>query len=166
MTSTPEGHRVSARLTGGAATVVAIHTSEARYLPAIDEFLAARYPSSAVDRVAVPGGAWWLAKAASLSESRVRRFIMGELKPVREGMRALVDSQGLREVVLIAAQDCAWYRRLYPRLSPGDVVRRQGEDMFRARDEARRWTGRPIAISGHILTFDSEGLVTFRTVFQ
>lgn len=165
MTPQQNEHRVGARL-GGASPVVAIHTSEARFRPAIDEFVAARYPSTSIDRVAVPGGAWWLAKAASLSEGRVRRFIMGELKPVREGMRALVDSQGLREVVLIAAEDCAWYRRLYPRLSPGDIVRRQGEDMLRARDEARRWSGRAITISGHILTFDGEGAVTFRTIFE
>jgi hypothetical protein len=162
----PSGTPVTARLGTGTGSVVAMFTSEARYFAAMSEFLAARYPSETVDRVAVPGGPWWLAKAASLSESRVKRIILGELKPVREAMRSLVDSHDLRELVLIAAQDCAWYRRLYPRLSPGETVRRQGEDMVRARDEALRWAGRPISVSGHILTFDAQGAITFRTLIE
>lgn len=156
---------VSARLRPVRAGMVAIHCSEPAIRAAVDEFLAARFGGAAVEGIALPGGPWWLAAIASTSSSRVKRILTGDFREMRGHVQALVRRQGIRHAVLIAHQGCTWYEQLHPRLTAGQLIREQGNDLLAAREEIARWAGDGVAVEGHILTLDGEGAVVFRPVF-
>jgi hypothetical protein len=78
---------------------------------------------------------------------------------------SLLDSSALELVVLAGHQGCSWYRRRYPRYSPGELVREQGADILRARDEVERWAGRRLAVTGWILLADTAGQASGRRLF-
>ncbi|MGH2608323.1 MAG: hypothetical protein ACRDHF_04475 [Tepidiformaceae bacterium] len=157
---------ISARLDGGApATVLALHCGERGPRGAFDELIGAVAPGSPLERIVIPGGAWWLAQAAELTEGRIKRIVLGGRHPVRDVMDSFLDSSALELVVLAGHQGCSWYRRRYPRHSAGELVREQGADMLRARDEVERWAGRRLAVTGWILLADASGQASGRRLF-
>ncbi len=157
---------ISARLDGGApATVLALHCGERGPRGAFDELIGAVAPGSPLERIVVPGGAWWIAQAAELTEGRIKRIVLGGRHPVRDVMDSFLDSSALELVVLAGHQGCSWYRRRYPRHSAGELVREQGADMLRARDEVERWAGRRLAVTGWILLADASGQASGRRLF-
>jgi hypothetical protein len=157
---------LNARLDGGApATVLALHCGERGPRGAFDELIGTVAPDSPLERVVVPGGAWWLAQAAELTEGRIKKLVLGGRQPVRNVVESFLDSSALEMVVLAGHQGCSWYRRRYPRHSPGDLVREQGADILRAREEVERWAGRRLAVTGWILLSDESGATSARRLF-
>jgi hypothetical protein len=157
---------LNARLDGGApATVLALHCGERGPRGAFDELIGTVAPGSPFERVVIPGGAWWLAQAAEMTEGRIKRIVLAGRQPVREVVESFIDSSELELVVLAGHQGCSWYRRRYPRHSAGELIREQGEDMLRARQEVERWAGRRLAVTGWILHADASGKASGRRLF-
>ena len=157
---------VEARLNTAPGEIVVVHCSESPVQAALDEFLAQRFPGQAAERISLPGGPWWLAAVAAATGSRLRRVLTGDLKGMREQVASLARGQGVRRVVLIADQDCTWYRRRKPGLGRGQLIREQGDGLLTAREEIARWTGEMgLPVEGHILTVDADGAVVFKAVF-
>lgn len=144
-------------------SALVIHCSEGRFLAAFDELLA-RVGSPEADHISVPGGPWWLAEAGRLTRSRLARLAASRITTAREGLERLVREGGVRRAILLGHQDCAWYARLDRSASPAALIRRQGEDLLRARDAVVEAAGASLVVSGHILTFDEAG-ARFRTLF-
>ncbi|MGH8431693.1 MAG: hypothetical protein ACREUF_14955 [Solimonas sp.] len=138
--------------------MLALHCSEVDMQGSFVELLDAIAPGERVERIALPGSAWWLAQAAELTEGRIKRIVLGGRQPVRDVVDAILSSSALRQVVLLGHQECAWYRQQFPRLSPGDLVREQGNDLIRAREEVWRWSERNFAINGWIVVAAGEGV--------
>lgn len=150
---------------GAPATVLALHCGERGPRGAFDELIGSVAPGSPLERVMVPGGAWWLAQAAGLTEGRIKRLVLAGRQPVREVVDSFLDSSALELVVLAGHQGCSWYRRRYPRHSAGELVREQGADILRARQEVERWAGRRLAVTGWILLADESGQTSGRRLF-
>lgn len=147
-----------------APSVLAVHCSEGRFLPAFDELLA-RVGSPEADHISVPGGPWWLAEASRVTQSRLARIAASRVTSARQALERLVREGGVRRVVLLGHQDCAWYAQLDRSASRAALIQRQGQDLLRARDAVVEAAGSNMAVSGHILTFDEDG-ARFRTLFQ
>ena len=107
--------------------------------------------AASVDRVALPGGAWWLAEAATLSDGRLKRTLLRGHKPMRELLQSVLGDGTAHCVLLLGHQECSWYRLRFPGASPGDLVRRIGADLFRARDELIRWAPANVEVRGLVL---------------
>jgi hypothetical protein len=80
----------------------AVYCSDGRYGEQMDDFLHACLGLPRYDRVAVPGGAACLAG---------HLLAMRERGALDRQLRFLVDGHGLTRVVLIAHQDCGFYRQ-------------------------------------------------------
>jgi hypothetical protein len=104
----------------------AVYCSDGRYGDQIDEFLHRGLGLPRYDRVAVPGG------AAALAEHMVA---MRERAALERQVKFLVEAHGLRRVVLIAHQDCAFYGLV--RIRSGSLEQQQVEDLSRAADRIR-----------------------------
>lgn len=79
----------------------AIYCSDGRYGEAMDEFLHDCLGLPHYDRVAIPGGAACLAG---------HMLAMRERSALDRQLKFLVESHGLSRVVLIAHQDCGFYK--------------------------------------------------------
>ncbi len=104
----------------------AVYCSDGRYGDQIDQFLHAGLGFPRYDRVAVPGG------AASLADHMI---VMRERAALERQVKFLVEAHQLRRVVLIAHQDCAFYRLV--RIRAGSLEQQQVEDLARAADRIR-----------------------------
>jgi hypothetical protein len=111
--STFETHRIGA---------AAVYCSDGRYGEAMDEFLHEGLGLPRYDRVALPGGAACL--GSHIAVWREAEVVSGEL-------RFLIQSHELTRVILIAHEDCGFYRK---RLGiPADEVERvQRADLHKA----------------------------------
>jgi hypothetical protein len=138
--------------------LLAISCSEPAVFAAVGAVIGDRAGALPVERIAIPGGPWWVARAASANEGRVKRFITGSLVPMEELARRFLGDTTLAEVVLIAHQGCRWYRDADRRATAGELVRKQGEDLYRAAAEVRRWAPSDTRVSGIILLAGPGGL--------
>ena len=69
---------------------------------------------------------------------------------VVEAVTATLRGQRFGSVALTGHQDCEWYRERFPRLSPGEVVKRVGSDLYAGRDEILRLAGRRLPVTGTV----------------
>jgi len=97
----------------------AVYCSDGRLGEQFDEFLHESLALARYDRVACPGGPVALAG---------RLLAFWECRSVEEQMRFLVRAHGLRTVVLIAHQDCAYYRERLA-LAPTQIEAEQLRDL-------------------------------------
>lgn len=110
----------------------AVYCSDGRYGAQFDDLLQNQLRLPRYDRLAVPGGAACLARHFKTYR---------EEEGVTEQLRFLIESHGLKRIVLIAHQDCAFYlHRL--EVSPLQLESQQREDMQKAVDRVRSfgWT--------------------------
>jgi hypothetical protein len=133
-----------------------IACGEASVRQALDEFEGEQLPAFEVERILVPGGCWWLAQAAEATSGRLKRMVASRSSAF-EGVASILGSAQLYRVVLTAHQDCSWYRRQFPGLGPGDLVRHMGADMYTARDEAVRLAKRALPVTGTVFTRGGDG---------
>jgi hypothetical protein len=106
----------------------AVYCSDGRLGEHFDDFLHNALGLPRYDRLAIPGGAACLAG----------HFVTWrEEDAAVEQLRFLVEVHGLRRVVLIAHQDCAFYMR-WLSISPLGVAQRQRTDLLKAAERVRR----------------------------
>jgi hypothetical protein len=114
----------------------------------------------------LPGGGWWIARAAEATQGRVRRWLAGHaIEPVEDAIQWVFTQQSLKAVTLLGHQDCLWYGQFHRGATPGTIVRHVGEDLYRAAEELREWAPAHIAIAAWLVTFDTEGHAAARRVF-
>ncbi len=134
---------------GGA---VAVYCSDGRFGEQFYDFLYSGLGLPRYDRLAVPGG------AASLA---------GHFAAYREGdtlasqLEFLVSVHGLRRVILIAHEGCAFYTERLG-ISPIDLVKKQHEDLFKAAERVRG-LHRELVVEAYFARFD-DGHVCFERV--
>lgn len=105
----------------------AVYCSDGRFGQQFDDLLVGGLNLPRYDRLAVPGGAACLA-----SHFQTYR----EEQAIAEQLRFLVEVHQLRQVVLIAHENCAFYSvRL--RISPLQLESKQRDDMRKAMDRVR-----------------------------
>ena len=106
---------------------VAVYCSDGRFGEQFDDFLYGGLGLPRYDRLAVPGGAACLA---------------GHFAAYRDGdtlasqLEFLVKVHGLRQVILIAHEGCAFYTERLG-MSPIDLVVRQHDDLVKAAERVR-----------------------------
>jgi hypothetical protein len=105
----------------------AVYCSDGRFGEQFDDLLVGGLNLPRYDRLAVPGGAACLA-----SHFQTYR----EEQAIAEQLRFLVDVHRLRQVILIAHENCAFYSERL-RVSPLQLETKQREDMRRAIDRVR-----------------------------
>lgn len=120
-------HRTSAKLQVEPPEVLVIRCSDHRFQAGFEEFLNNRLKlDSNYDLLAIPGGPQCLALASYLPKFgwagwRWSRFLLEKHAPKR--------------IVLIAHQDCGWYKHLPEFISRmADIPKRQQEDLRKARE--------------------------------
>ena len=144
-------------------SVLAVYCSDHRFRKATIEFLESTHPNTGIDQFVLPGAIWWVARLSHLSNNAIRRVVLKNLSSVQNAVKLLIRKHHLSQVVLIGHQDCAYYKTVYPELSPADAIRAQGKDLVLARDALAEWSGREtLTVSGYIATFDDAGVVTFQ----
>ena len=107
-----EGKRVGA---------AAVYCSDGRFGEAMDEFLHEGLALPHYDRVAIPGGAACLAGHTCAYHQK---------NALERQLEFLIKSHGLRRVVLIAHDGCAFYKDLY--LGPRTPEQQQAADFSKA----------------------------------
>lgn len=107
------------------ATLV-VHCSDYRFRRAFNEFIEQTLAIAEYDRIAVPGGPQFLVALDYLP-----KFGWVGIR----WTRFLVEMHGLKRVVLIAHEDCGWYRHVHG--SHAELEARQREDLHRAREQLR-----------------------------
>ena len=122
---------------------------------ALDNFEREMFGDEDVERILLPGGCWWLAEAAVASAGRLKRAVMNRSAAI-DGVRALLAATR-GPVALVGHQDCSWYRSRYLGLSPGEVVKRIGTDIYSARDEMQRLGSSALLTKGVILVRGDDG---------
>ncbi len=105
----------------------AVYCSDGRYGEQFDDLLQNELGLPRYDRLAIPGGSACLARHFKTYR---------EEEGVTEQLRFLIESHGLKRIVLIAHQDCAFYLdRL--QVSPLQLESQQREDMQKAVERVR-----------------------------
>ena len=141
-----------------------IACGEASLRHPLDDFERDHLAGFEVERILVPGACWWLAQAAEATSGRLKRMVASRSSAF-EGVAAILGSAQLERAVLTAHQDCSWYRRQFPALGPGDLVRRMGADMYTARDEAARLAKRALPVTGTVVTRGAAGSWAAKALF-
>ena len=106
----------------------AVYCSDGRFGEQFDDLVVGGLNLPRYDRLAVPGGAACLA-----SHFQTYR----EEQAIAEQLRFLVEVHGLRRVVLIAHENCAFYSHRL-QVSPLQLERKQRDDMRKAVSRVRQ----------------------------
>src|SRR5215218_73314 len=106
----------------------AVYCSDGRFGDPMDEFLHAGLGLPRYDRVAVPGGAACLAGHGGAYH---------EGQALQRQLDFLIREHGLRRVVLIAHDGCAFYKDVWT--GGRTVERQQAADLAKAADHIRLW---------------------------
>lgn len=107
---------------------LAVHCSDHRFQVGLREFLDERLGLRAnYDAVVVPGGPQCLVEVGALP-----KFAWAS----RKWLRMLIQAHSLRRLVLIAHQDCGWYKWLEDWQPTRGAVRQKQEDDLRAASRA------------------------------
>lgn len=166
MTADRQEVRLAARFGPAEASLIALHCSEPSAQAAINELLTTLDGGVGIERVAIPGGCWWAARAAASGEGRLRGWLTSRMAGTAfDAVRGTLRRRGLDGVLLAGHQGCNWYRRLHPGATEGELVRLQGEDLYRAAREIGRWAGAGLTVRGYLLVAGADGAVTARQVF-
>lgn len=136
--------------------VLAVYCSDHRIQAGIREFLDESLNLRAnYDSLVVPGGPQCFVEVEGLP-----KFAWAS----RKWSRALIQLHSLKRLVLIAHQDCGWYRWLEDyRPSRGSVRRRQEEDLRAAGQAVRRFDPELVLDLGYA-AWDTDGVMSIETV--
>src|SRR5262249_36884996 len=107
----------------------AIYCSDGRFGEQMDEFVQQHLGLPRYDRLAIPGGAACLAGHLSTHHERAA---------LEKQLRFLVDVHKLDHLILIAHQDCAFYRDIW--LAGRTLAQQQEFDLKVAADFMRGWS--------------------------
>jgi hypothetical protein len=104
----------------------AVYCSDGRFGEQMDEFLHQHLGLPRYDRVAVPGGAACMAG---------HMMVYHEATALDRQLSFLITSHGLTKVVLIAHENCGFYKGLWIGTTP--LEQQQAADLKKAADEIR-----------------------------
>jgi hypothetical protein len=107
----------------------AIYCADGRYNDQTDDFLHNHLGLPRYDRVVIPGGAACLAG---------HTLAMRERGAFEKQLRFLVESHELRRIVLIAHEDCGFYRHLLRARGPLEPM--QAKDLLAVAGVIRTWS--------------------------
>ena len=114
----------------------AVYCSDGRFGEQMDEFLHAGLHLPRYDRMAIPGGAACLA-------GHVKGF--HEKNSLERQLSFLIREHGLKKIVLIAHEGCAYYKDVWTGMQT--VIEQQSEDLRRAAEQIRFWSTGVVQIS-------------------
>jgi hypothetical protein len=106
----------------------AVYCSDGRFGEQMDEFLHAGLGLPRYDRLAIPGGAACLA-------GHVKGF--HEKNSLERQLSFLIREHGLKKIVLIAHDGCAYYKDVWTGMQT--LIEQQAEDLKRAAEQIRLW---------------------------
>jgi len=106
----------------------AVYCSDGRYGEQMDDFLHAGLGLPRYDRVAVPGGAACMAG---------HLMVYHEKNAMEQQLAFLIKSHQLRRVVLIAHENCGFYKGLWT--GGKTTEQQQAEDLVKAAELIRSW---------------------------
>ena len=106
----------------------AVYCSDGRFGEQMDEFLHAGLGLPRYDRLAIPGGAACLA-------GHVKGF--HEKTSLERQLAFLIREHGLKKIVLIAHDGCAYYKDVWTGMQ--SIIEQQAEDLKRAAEHIRLW---------------------------
>jgi hypothetical protein len=127
----------------------AVYCSDGRFGEQMDEFLHAALHLPRYDRMAIPGGAACLA-------GHVKGF--HEKNSLERQLSFLIREHGLKKIVLIAHEGCAYYKDVWTGMQ--SVIEQQSEDLRRAAEQIRLWSTGVVEISCYFAR-KIDGKVTF-----
>jgi hypothetical protein len=117
-------YQCGAQMQRAETEVLAVYCSDHRFQAGVREFLDEKLGLRAnYDTVVVPGGPQCLVEFDQLP-----KFSWAG----RKWARTLIELHSLKRLILIAHQDCGWYRWLEQYQAPGVPARRRQEDDLRA----------------------------------
>ncbi len=126
--------------------------SDGRWHGQVEEFVRGQV-SERADMYALPGGpAGFNLWSSSFDEAKV----------AERAFRFLAEHHELESVWLLAHQDCAYYRARYHPLDEQFVLRRQLEDLARAKDLISQWS--PNLLVRRVFVARENGRVVFTTI--
>jgi Putative carbonic anhydrase len=131
----------------------AVYCADGRYGDQMDEFLHHHLGLPRYDRVAIPGGPACLAPHVSA---------MRERGALEKQLRFLIESHELTRVVLIAHEDCGFYRHLLHLRTP--IQDQQFKDLLHVAGQIRSW--RPGIQVDAYFARKVEGTVEFQPVIE
>ncbi|MHC4129736.1 MAG: carbonic anhydrase [Planctomycetota bacterium] len=134
---------------GGRIRAAAIYCSDGRLGEQCDDFLHNALGLPRYDRLAVPGGPACL--AGHFAAYR-------EEDAVKAQLEFLITAHQLQRVVLIAHEDCAFYR-VFLDLSPVGLAEQQREDLLKAAARVREM-GRDLTVDAYMAVL-LEGAIAF-----
>ena len=149
-------YQCQSRLQRSKTEVLVIHCSDHRFQGGMREFLDEGLGLHAnYDSLVVPGGPQCLVELQSLP-----KFAWAS----RKWSRTLIELHGLQRLVLIAHQDCGWYKWLAKwDPTPGAVRQKQEEDL-RAANEAARALEPRLSVDLLYAGWDSSDAITVESI--
>ncbi|MBZ5513890.1 MAG: hypothetical protein LAN62_03415 [Acidobacteriia bacterium] len=151
-----DAYHPSAKFHPGRADTLVVYCSDSRIQAAVQEFLASSLNlGGSYDVLAIPGGPQSLTLIEYLPKLS---WALGKW------LRFLVDAHELKRIVLIAHQDCGWYKQLpFHLFGSSDPRTRQEDDLRRAR---RSLAGDfpQVLMDLYYVTWDANNRVTIEAV--
>jgi hypothetical protein len=149
-------HQTSAFINRTEPEVLVLRCSDHRFQAGYDEFLNERLKlASNYDLLAIPGGPQSLTLAEYLP-----KFAWAGWR----WFRFLLEKHAPKRIVLIAHQDCGWYKKLPASLFRfTDLRNRQEDDLRRARNLLLREVSH-LQVELYFASWDEAGRVTITTV--
>lgn len=149
-------YRCQSRVQNAATDALVIHCSDHRFQAGVREFLDEALGLRAnYDSVVVPGGPQCLVELAALP-----KFSWAS----RKWSRTLIDLHRLKRLILIAHQDCGWYKWLAAWNPLSVPVRQKQEEDLRTAKRTAGQMARDLAVDLFYAGWDSEEVVTVETV--
>ncbi|NCO40579.1 MAG: hypothetical protein GW911_18510 [Armatimonadetes bacterium] len=121
-----------AQWTGPAVDTLAVFCSDGRFKQMVDQFLRDGLKIPNCDVFAVPGGAGWLT---------VGMFNHKECDVANRWLDALIQKHNLKRAVLLAHEDCAFYKEKCKGSSPLEIQKQQLTELHEAGDRLQRMAG-------------------------
>lgn len=110
--------------------VLAIYCSDGRFGHQCEHFIEQHLGAPRYDRFVVPGGAAWIV---------LDWFTFKEFDVSRESLTLLVELHHLQRILVIAHEDCGFYRQHNPSLKPDEICLKEHDDLRTAREVLLKW---------------------------
>lgn len=134
-------------------STLAVYCSDNRFGGPTEEFLQRYLGVGQIDRFIVCGGPAWLV---------LREDTLREYEVARKSLHFLVEHHGLRRILLVAHQDCGFYKALRPEASEAERRILQEADLQEAARVLSAWFA-GISVAAYYATV-VEGKVIFKGV--
>ncbi|MCS6861368.1 MAG: hypothetical protein NZT92_13715 [Abditibacteriales bacterium] len=112
------------------ADTLVLYCADGRFVRQCEDFLTNGLKVATCDHFVVPGGAGWLVLDA---------LTLHAYDAAREHIGFLVQAHALQRAVLIAHEDCGFYRHRFPHATADELFQAQIKDLRQAATTLRGW---------------------------